>query len=139
MRGGECYNWIRDVRRSRVAMYPVLFRIGSFEITSFGVMVGLGAMVGLWLFHRELAAAHLPEGALDGAIFGVIGGFAGAKILWTIEHLGDEPFTDLLFSRGGLSWFGGFAGGIATGLAVFAIRRYRILPLVAAATPALAV
>ena len=102
-------------------------------------MVGLGALVGLWLFRRELAAAGLPADAIDGAIAGVLGGMAGAKLLWTLEHLGDAPFADLLLSRGGLSWFGGFAGGIGTALTFFAIRRYRILPLLAAATPALAV
>ena len=35
-------------------MYPVLFRIGSLEITSFGASVAIGALVGLWLFQREL-------------------------------------------------------------------------------------
>lgn len=34
-------------------MYPVLFRIGSFEITSFGVMVAPGALIGLWIFSRR--------------------------------------------------------------------------------------
>lgn len=28
-------------------MYPVLFRIGDFEVTSFGVMVAVAALVGL--------------------------------------------------------------------------------------------
>jgi len=31
-------------------MYQVLFRIGQFEIISFGVLVAIGALVGLWLF-----------------------------------------------------------------------------------------
>jgi hypothetical protein len=31
-------------------VYPVLFRIGSFEVTSFGAMLALAALVGLWLF-----------------------------------------------------------------------------------------
>jgi hypothetical protein len=28
-------------------MYPVVFRIGSFEVTSFGVMVAVAALIGL--------------------------------------------------------------------------------------------
>ena len=39
------------------------------------------------------------------------GGLVGAKLLWVAEHLGEEPFRDLLFSRGGMSWFGGLLGG----------------------------
>jgi prolipoprotein diacylglyceryltransferase len=79
-------------------------------------LVAVGALVGLWVFRRELRRSGLPESALDAAIAGVVGGMAGAKLLWTLEHLGEEPFTDLILSRGGMSWFGGFAGGIFVGL-----------------------
>jgi phosphatidylglycerol:prolipoprotein diacylglycerol transferase len=119
-------------------MYPILFRIGSFEITSFGVMVALGALVGLSILRRELAFSRLPEDALNGAIAGVIAGLMGAKLLWTLEHLGEEPTLDLLLSRSGLSWFGGLAGGVGTALVYFKIRRMPILEIIAAATPALA-
>jgi phosphatidylglycerol---prolipoprotein diacylglyceryl transferase len=119
-------------------MYPVLFKLGSFEITSFGVMVGLGALVGLWLLRRELVVSHLPEGAVDGAVAGVVAGLVGAKLLWTFEHLGEAPVTELLLSRGGLSWFGGLAGGVGTALAIFKIRRYAVVPILAASAPALA-
>jgi hypothetical protein len=34
-------------------------------------------------------------------------GLLGAKLLWVVEFLGEQPVTALLFSRGGLSWFGG--------------------------------
>jgi phosphatidylglycerol:prolipoprotein diacylglycerol transferase len=75
-------------------IYPVLFRIGGFEVTSFGLMVAAGALVGLWLFQRELRRSGLPSSALDAAIAGVIGGMAGAKLLWVFEHIREEPFTD---------------------------------------------
>jgi phosphatidylglycerol:prolipoprotein diacylglycerol transferase len=120
-------------------VYPVLFRIGTFEITSFGVMVALGALTGLWLLNRELQRSGLPAAALDAAIAGVIGGMIGAKLLWVFEHRGDEPILDLLLSRGGMSWFGGFAGGIAAGLLVMQYRRLPKIAVLAAATPALAI
>jgi phosphatidylglycerol---prolipoprotein diacylglyceryl transferase len=119
-------------------VYPVLIRIGTFEITSFGVMVALAALVGLTLFTRELRRRGLPEDATNAAIGGVLGGLAGAKIIWALEFAGSAPFADLVFSRGGLSWFGGFAGGVGVGL--WMLRRYRV-PLIAglaAASPALA-
>ena len=120
-------------------MYPVLFRIGEFEVTSFGVLVGLGALVGIWLFSRELARSGLPPDASNAAVAGVFGGLLGAKLVWTVEFMGDVPVADLLFNRGGLSWFGGLLGGVGAGLWV--LRRHRV-PLVrglAAAAPALAV
>lgn len=120
-------------------MYPEIGRIGEFVITSFGVMVALGALAGLWLFARELRRSNLPPHALDAAIFGVLGGMAGAKLLWVVEHLGEAPWSDLLFSRAGMSWYGGLAGGVGTGLLWFAAKRVPIVPALAAATPALAV
>lgn len=120
-------------------MYPVLFRIGSFEITSFGAFVALGALIGLWIFRRELRLADLPEHAADAALAGLFGGLAGAKLLWVSEHLGEEPFFDLLFSRGGMSWFGGFAGGLLAGIVTIRAKGLPLVRVLAAATPALAI
>ena len=120
-------------------MYPVLFRIGGFEITSFGVLVAIGGLVGLRLFQRELRQSALPESGFEAAVAGVIGGLAGAKLLWVFEHIREEPVFDLLLSRGGMSWFGGFAGGILAGLAVMRRQRLPKIAVFAAATPALAI
>jgi phosphatidylglycerol:prolipoprotein diacylglycerol transferase len=119
-------------------MYPVLFRLGSFEITSFGAMVALGSLAGLFLFRRELRRSGLPEAALDAAVIGLLCGFAGAKILHVILHLGEEPVLAMLLSRSGLAWFGGLIGGVGGALIVMRARRWPVLPILAAATPALA-
>ena len=120
-------------------MYPVLFHIGSLDITSFGAMVALGALAGLWLFRRELARAGLPEAALDAAVYGLVGGLLGAKLLYVFEHLADGSFFALFLDRGGMSWFGGFVGGLAAGYVTIQVKRWPLLPVLAAATPALAV
>lgn len=119
-------------------MFPVLFRIGSFEITSFGVMVAIAALTGMQLFARELRRSSLPASTADAALYGLIGGLVGAKLIWSIEHAGTGPFFSLLFSRGGLSWYGGLAGGLVTGISVLASRRLPLLRVLAAATPAFA-
>ncbi len=75
-------------------MYPVLFRVGEFEITSFGVLVAVAAIVGLWLFERERRRSGLPDHTMDAGMAGVFGGLAGAKVVWAIEHMGREvPFS----------------------------------------------
>jgi phosphatidylglycerol---prolipoprotein diacylglyceryl transferase len=119
-------------------MYPVLFRIGTFEVTSFGLMVAVAALVGVWLFSRELQLSGLPTDAADAGIIGVLGGLAGAKLLWTLEHSAEAPLTDLLFARGGLSWYGGLIGGVGAGLVYIIVRGWPIVATLAAATPALA-
>ena len=103
------------------------------------MLVALGALAGLWLFQRELARRGLPESGVDAAVAGVLGGLAGAKLLWTIEHAGQQPLAELFFSRGGMSWFGGLFGGITAGLWMLRRRGIAWMAGLSAAAPALAV
>ncbi len=120
-------------------MLPVLFRLGPIDITSFGAMVAFGALVGLWVFRRELTRAGLPDAALDAAIFGLLGGLIGAKLLYVFEHLDESSFFSLLLDRGGMSWFGGFVGGLVAGYWTIRRHGWPMVPVLAAATPALAI
>lgn len=120
-------------------MYPTLFRIGEFEITTFGALVALGALTGLWILSRELARSGLPERGVDAALAGVVGGLVGAKLVWAIEFRDEGPFFSLLFSRGGLSWFGGFLGGVGTGVWMLRRQKIPLVPALSAAAPALAI
>jgi phosphatidylglycerol:prolipoprotein diacylglycerol transferase len=101
-------------------------------------MVALGALVGVWILRREARRANLPDAVVDVGIAGVIGGLIGAKLLWTFEHAGEEPVLRLLTSRGGMSWFGGFAGGLVAGTAFMWRARLPLVPVLAAAAPGLA-
>jgi len=120
-------------------LLPVLFRIGSLEITSFGALVALGALVGLWVFRRELARSGLPDAAMDAAVYGLVGGLLGAKLLYVFEHLDEGTFFGLFLDRGGMSWFGGFVGGLVAGFATIRAKRWPMMAVLAAATPALAI
>lgn len=93
----------------------------------------------MWLFRRELHRSGLPPGAIDAGFASIFGGLLGAKLWWTVEFFGSAPFLSLLFSRGGLSWFGGLTFGLTAGLLAIRLKRLPLLPILAAATPALAI
>lgn len=109
------------------------------DITSFGVLVAVAAVVGVWLLQRELTRAGLPQSATDAGFAGIFAGLLGAKLWWTVEFFGTGPYLSLLFSRGGLSWFGGFTFGIAAGLLTIRIKRLPLMRVLSAAAPALAI
>ena len=121
------------------SVFPELFRIGTFDVTSFSLLVAIAALVGIQIFSRELRRSRLPEAAVNAAIGGLVGGLVGAKLIWAVEFSRTASISDLVFSRGGFSWFGGFVGGVGTGL--WMLHRYGV-PLVrgfSAAAPALAI
>ncbi len=91
-------------------VYPLVFRIGSFEVTGFGIAMMLAFVVGGWLIALELRRRRWNEeyGA-DMIVAAVIGGVLGAK-LWYVALTQD---MGALLSRGGLVWYGGFLGGLA--------------------------
>lgn len=122
-------------------MFPVLFRIGGFTVTSFGVMIALSFVVGGWILARELdRKGQDPEHAWDLAGYAAIFGILGAKIYYMILHWPEtaaHPWAALL-SRSGLVWYGGF---ILAALAVlFRIHKLKlpVLTLADAVAPALA-
>ena len=96
-------------------MYPELFRIGDFVVSSFGVMVALAFLVAYWVSSLEFKRKGLSEKLLGNILIaGMIGGIVGAKLLYLIENV---PLSELIrnpvphfLSRGGLTFYGGFFG-----------------------------
>jgi phosphatidylglycerol:prolipoprotein diacylglycerol transferase len=123
-------------------VYPVLFEIFGFPISSFGVMVALAFLAGGWLTARSFELQG-KDGKLawDLLTWCVVGGLVGAKLWFVAEELSREPSATLagtLFSRGGLTWYGGFLGGASFGLAAAKLRALSMLDTMNAAAPALA-
>ena len=89
-------------------MYPTLFKFGSFEITTFGLMMFAAFIVGGWVLTRQFRRYGLSDDAASSIVMAAaLGGIAGAKIYYAIL------FRDwhLLLDRAGLVWYGGLIGG----------------------------
>ena len=92
-------------------VYPFNFHLGPLNVTGYGLMLMVGFLVGGWLMDRDLRERGLRhEYAADMTVAAVIGGVIGAK-LWYVIQTGQ---LGSFFTRGGLVWYGGFLGGVAT-------------------------
>ena len=108
-------------------MIPILFKIGPFPIYSFGLMLGIGFLLGSYILALELKRKKLdPEIASTITILAVVFGIAGAKMLFLIEewHVFIRNPIGEAFSPGGLTWYGGFVLGM-TAVTVY-VRRKKV-------------
>ncbi len=124
-------------------MYPVLFRIGNFAVSSYGVMVALGFFLAYWTATLEFRRKRLPLGPLqDMLIAAVIGGILGAKLMYIFENIPLQEFLThplrYLLERSGLTYFGGFLLGAALVVAVVRARRLPMGQVADALAPGLA-
>lgn len=96
-------------------MYPHLFTIGDFTVTSFGLMMFLSFVVGAWVLAKQFEKRDMdPEIAWDVLLWVALGGIVGAKLYYVALHPADLMADPLraLTNRGGLVWYGGFIGGV---------------------------
>ncbi|MBI4013225.1 MAG: prolipoprotein diacylglyceryl transferase [Candidatus Rokubacteria bacterium] len=123
-------------------MYPILLELGSFRLHSYGVVVLVALVVGLWLAGREATRKGLDAGLISDVATGVIlAGVAGARLAyvigWEPELFWRDPAGVFAVWRGGLALHGGLLAGFAVGL--WLCRRSRVDPWVVgdAVAPAL--
>lgn len=100
-------------------MKPILFQIGGVSIHTFGLLVGLGFIAGLWLASRLARnAGFKPELVYDLTVpWIVIGSLIGARTVYVItywrEDFAGHPLVEVFeVWRGGLVYYGGLIGGI---------------------------
>ena len=98
-------------------MYPTLFRVGSFHVATYGVVVALAFLAAGHLAARGFRERGIPgDEAWNLLWYALVGGFVGAKLYYAALH-----GPGALLSRSGMVWYGGLIGGA---LAVaWAVRR----------------
>ena len=101
-------------------MMPVLFKIGSFPVHSWGLLLMLGFLLATW---RAAANAHLysfkKEDVWDVSLIGLFGGIVGARLAYVAQNMGhfsQHPAEIFSIWTGGMTSFGGFILGIIAGL-----------------------
>ncbi|MGH9782987.1 MAG: prolipoprotein diacylglyceryl transferase [Terriglobia bacterium] len=110
-------------------MYPILLQIGHFELRSYGIIVVLSFLAGLWLSTKEAARNGLDPALLgEFSFYALLGGIAGARIYFILFsdplHYLRNPWEILAVWRGGIGVIGSLAGGFL--IAVWFCRKKRI-------------
>jgi phosphatidylglycerol:prolipoprotein diacylglycerol transferase len=108
-------------------MHPVLFQIGSFVIGTYGLMIVLGLLAGMWLIARLARRRGLSvDFFYDLLLVALLSGFVGARLTFIAlnwDQFLKDPLA-LLLSRQGFVFLGGLAP--ATAAAVWFARRRRM-------------
>jgi phosphatidylglycerol:prolipoprotein diacylglycerol transferase len=90
---------------------PILFKLGPLNVYSFGLMMGIGFLVANYVLVKEFTRKGLSANFANELTFiAVIFGIVGSKILSLVEDWGsflNDP-VGMMFSPGGLTWYGGF-------------------------------
>jgi phosphatidylglycerol---prolipoprotein diacylglyceryl transferase len=115
-------------------VFPELFHIGKFFLPTYGLLVALGVLTGLWVSVRNSQKQGInPDDAWNFGILVVFCGIVGAKILYIINdwsYYTSHPGE--LFSFSTLQAGGVFSGGLIAAFvaAVWYIRK-RHMPALA--------
>jgi phosphatidylglycerol:prolipoprotein diacylglycerol transferase len=116
-------------------MLPVLFYIGSLPVYTYGVLVAMGVLLGLWYARRQAPRHGLhPDHVWNLGIYMVLVALVVAK-LWLVLSAWDyyranprEIFSMTVIQSGG-TFYGGVVGAMATIIIYTYIKKIPILPL----------
>jgi phosphatidylglycerol:prolipoprotein diacylglycerol transferase len=101
-------------------MHPVLFSWGSISIFSYGLLIAAGFLIGVALARREASRVGIdPERMTDLGFYIVVAALVGSRLLYVLtnpSHYLAHPLEILMIWKGGLVFYGGFLGALATAL-----------------------
>ena len=113
-------------------MHPILFHLGSFPVHSYGVMIALAFVFGLWTATLRAKRVNVSgEAIADVTLWIMVGTILGARAVYVATYWNDEfagqPVSEIFaIWHGGLVFYGGLIGATVAG-AIFL--RWKKLPL----------
>jgi phosphatidylglycerol:prolipoprotein diacylglycerol transferase len=111
-------------------MHPILFEIpriefgdwvlGPIPIRLYGLMIGVGFLLGVWLASRTAKKEGLnPDRFLDMGIWLLLAAIVGSRLLYVLVNLQEfraNPLDAFAIWKGGLVFYGGLIGAVAVGM-----------------------
>ena len=113
-------------------MHPIAFHLGSFPVHSYGVMIALAFLAGLWTATLRARREKISgERIADVTLWVMVGGIIGARAVYVAtywrEEFAGQPFSEIfMIQHGGLVYYGGLIGAMIAG---FIFIHWKKLPL----------
>lgn len=123
-----CYLFSPEAtEKSEGKMYPVIYKFGPVAIYSYGVMLAIGFGIAVFLLARQGKRQAIAPELVYNLCFILLGaGIIGARAVYVALNFNyylSNPLEMVMFTHGGLSWFGGLIFGLAAALAYFKFKR----------------
>lgn len=124
-----------------LAINPIVFSIGSLPVHWYGLILGTGALVGLFLAIREGKRFNIPqEFFMDLLLLGVPSAIIGARIYF-VAFMWDDYKDNLIdvfkIWNGGIAIYGALIGAIICGIIYFRYKGYPFWRIVDICAPSL--
>lgn len=132
-----------DIIWQVIFMWPVLFKIGSLEVYSWGFTLSLAVLAGTFLLYRQAPKIGLKQDlVIDMAIWLVVGGVVGARLFYVFVYEPGtylkQPYLIFALWQGGLVYYGAIIGGFIAGVWFVRKNRLSFWPLADLVAPPLA-
>ena len=125
-------------------VHPIALQLGRFTITSYGMMVALAFVAGLWTASRRSLRDGIPgEKILDLGPWLIVGAILGARALyvvsyWQEEFAGHSIVEIFAVWRGGLVFYGGLIGATLAGILYARLKKVPVWKLADTVAPSIA-
>lgn len=130
-------------------MRPIVFRLGPFEVRSYGLLLAISFLLGIALAVRRGRARGLdPNAILDLSVIIVISSIVGARVFYVLFHLEQfrgrwldiiNPFQSTgQVGIAGLTLLGGMLLSILAGFTYMAVKKLPALKLADSLVPSVA-
>ncbi|MDP2211994.1 MAG: prolipoprotein diacylglyceryl transferase [Candidatus Aquicultor sp.] len=124
-------------------LLPVLFQVGPITVYSYGVAIALAFLISLFIImHESKRKGFNPDFAYDLVLFAMVGGIAGARLVYVIDHWHDfaaSPTQIFAIWQGGLVFYGGLIGGALAVLGLVKMKKMSIGKVADIVAPCLAI
>jgi phosphatidylglycerol:prolipoprotein diacylglycerol transferase len=125
-------------------VHPILFYLGSFPIHSYGVMVALAFLAGLWTATLRARREKISSEIIgDVTLWIMVGGIAGARAVYVVTYWNDEfaggKFSEIFaIWNGGLVYYGGLIGATIAGMIYIRWKKLRLWKITDIFAPSIA-